>query len=151
MRYRASGVEGAVVLSVQPLASALQRLVHGLLECRQRDRAALISCFMWTLTTLRTTYGKIDCFFGQIQFKCYLPEEASVGDRPKICPRVASRVDTLVLTLNTRDSTFNTPACTRPIHTFCPDEIALRLLNRPEYTHVTREGFHESRRCSRDT
>ena len=32
------------------------------------------------MTTLETTRGQIDGFFGQLPFKCYLPEVASVGD-----------------------------------------------------------------------
>ena len=43
-------------------------------------------------STLKKTQGQIDGFFSQLPFKCYLPEVASVGDRLKICPRVASRV-----------------------------------------------------------
>ena len=40
--------------------------------------------YSWTLfvttRTLETTQGPIDDFFVQVTFKCYLPEEASVGD-----------------------------------------------------------------------
>ena len=43
-------------------------------------------------TTLETTQGRIDGFFSQLPFKCYLPEVASVGYCFKICPWVASRV-----------------------------------------------------------
>ena len=45
-----------------------------------------------THSTLETTQGQIDGFFSQLPFRCYLPEVASVGDRHKICPWVASRV-----------------------------------------------------------
>ena len=45
-------------------------------------------------TTLETTHVQEDGFFSQLRFKYYLPEEASVGDLLKICPWVASRVDT---------------------------------------------------------
>ena len=31
-------------------------------------------------TALEATPGQIDGFFSQLPFKCYLPEEASVGD-----------------------------------------------------------------------
>ena len=46
-------------------------------------------------TTLETTQGQIDGFFGQPLFKCYLPEVVSVGDWLNICHWVASRVGKL--------------------------------------------------------
>ena len=42
--------------------------------------------------TLETTQRQIDGFFSQLPFKCYLPEEASVGCGLRICLWVASRV-----------------------------------------------------------
>ena len=39
-------------------------------------------------TTLVTTQGRIDGFFSQLPFKCYLPEVVSVGDWLKIWCRV---------------------------------------------------------------
>ena len=45
--------------------------------------------------TLETAQRKMDGFFSQLPFTCYLPEVASVGDQPKICRLVASRVGTL--------------------------------------------------------
>ena len=42
--------------------------------------------------TLEMTQGQRDGFFSQLPFKCFLPEQASVGDRLEICPWVASRV-----------------------------------------------------------
>ena len=41
--------------------------------------------------TLETSQGQIDGFFSQLPFKCYLSEVASVGNRLKTCPWVASR------------------------------------------------------------
>jgi hypothetical protein len=51
-------------------------------------------------STLETTQWQIDGFFGQLLFKCYLPEVASVGDELKICPWVASRVGRDFISVN---------------------------------------------------
>ena len=37
-------------------------------------------------TTLKTTQGQTDDFFGQLPSKCYLPEAASVGDLARDLP-----------------------------------------------------------------
>ena len=43
-------------------------------------------------TALEATHGQMDSFSSQLLFECNFPEVASVGDRLKICPWVASRV-----------------------------------------------------------
>ena len=45
-------------------------------------------------STLETTQGLTDGFFGQPHFKRYLPEVASVGENLEICPCVAYRLVT---------------------------------------------------------
>ena len=43
-------------------------------------RAHPISLHSISLPTLEATQGQIDSFFGQLPYKCYLEEVASVGD-----------------------------------------------------------------------
>ena len=61
------------------------------------ERDDFLSNRFWWITqpraTLETTQGQLDGFFGQLPYKCCLPEVASVGDCLKICPWVASRME----------------------------------------------------------
>ena len=45
------------------------------------------------LTALEATQGRMDGFFRQLPYKCYLEDVASVGDRLEFCPELDSRVD----------------------------------------------------------
>ena len=49
---------------------------------------------MWKRNHPGDNPGNTDGFLSQLQFKCYLLEEASVGDWLKIYPWVASMVET---------------------------------------------------------
>jgi hypothetical protein len=55
-------------------------LVALLLGC---FRASKLECGVWNVgrgSTLETTQGQVHGFFGQLPFKFYLPEVASMGD-----------------------------------------------------------------------
>ena len=45
----------------------------------------LLELFIIHYTSLETPQGQIDGFLGQLPFKCFLPEEAFMGNRLKIC------------------------------------------------------------------
>ena len=43
-------------------------------------------------TALEAAQGRMDGFFGQLQYKCHIKEVASVGNWPEISPQLNSRV-----------------------------------------------------------
>ena len=47
-------------------------------------------------SALEITQGQTDGFFSQLPYTCYVEAVACVGDGPKICPWVASKVDMTV-------------------------------------------------------
>ena len=62
------------------------------------DKATILNQAIDYIKTLQVNHpadkkGQTDGFFRHLPFKCYLPEVASVKDLLKVCPWVASRVN----------------------------------------------------------
>ena len=75
----------------------------------------VLTTVQFKVSALETTQGQNDSFFSHLPYKCYLKEVASLGDLLKICPWVASRVDSGPLIPGAGSVCFGLPNLVSPL------------------------------------